>query len=96
MVFKRNVPKKRGKLRVEVTSEKGTVVYRGADRRRHNEQVFFDSAFGNRRFTLPKYGKSRISKKRLQALTKMSGTGKFLGQPSYLSTRSTKHKEKRF
>ena len=94
MLFKRNVPKPRGKLRVEVANEKGAVVYKGADRRRHREQVFFDSAIGDRRFTLPK--NARISKKRLLALAKLSGTERFLGRPSYRSTRSAKNKEKKF
>lgn len=80
-----------GQKLLEVSNESGKVVYRGVDRRKHREQVFFESSEGIRRFSLPK---KKISKKRLRALAKIAPQKRVLRQQTFPSGRNSKHKEK--
>lgn len=85
----REALKKPAKL-IEVVDEAGRVVYRGANRRTHREQVFFDSTNSTRRFI----GARKISRKRLRELKKLGEVKVFFEKPAYPSQRSSKRKLK--
>ncbi len=81
---------KTGQKLIVVRNEAGKIVYRGVDRRQHNEQVFFDSGQDIRRFSLPE---KQINKTRVKALAKIGPKKKVLGKQTFASERNPKHRE---
>jgi len=87
-------PEKKKKTRgpIEVYDEHARLVYKGIDRRQHNEQVFFDSRNGLRRFSLES---SKVSPSRAKALLNLAKKKVLFGKVTYPSGRSAKHTEKK-
>ena len=78
---------------IKVINEKGRTVYLGKDRRKHTEQVLFDSRAADERRFVP--GPEGISHKRRMQLSKR-GKGKIiLEKKTYVSERNPKHREKK-
>jgi hypothetical protein len=83
---------KKRRPRIEVRDASGKLLFRGRERRKRQEQVFFDSTEGIRRFSLdPK----KIRKNRIKELEKTAPQKKVLGKTTFPSTRRTKFKVKK-
>jgi len=84
--------KKHAMPRIEVHDPNGKLLYKGKERRKHRELVFFDSKEGIRRFA---FNPNLIRPSRLRALRKMDSQKKVLGITTFPSQRRTKYKIKK-